>query len=188
MEKRLRDLLERDEKLLWTGRPEPFQFLDRTNKTGIVMGLIIKAAITLAVLVFYIGACKETGSISPGIILIILVLGGIALTNPFLVAGRLRNRTFYGLTDRRILRAGSHDTGVPYKRIKSAALRTDPDGHTSLLCGSRTLKLKPSQWRVEADVDFINNQDEPEAARVILYSIPVDAELEALLSRYLPLS
>ena len=45
--------------------------------------------------------------------------------------------------------------------------------------------LKPRKWRGEAEACFIDNRDEPEAARVILYALPMDDEVKALEKEYL---
>lgn len=188
MEEQLREQLMEDEKLLWMGCPESFDTLDRTNRTGIVVGLIVKALVALGILIIYIVSAGQQGiSVKPGMIVAILALAAFAMLNPFLVARRLRKKTIYGLTDRRVLRSGSNDGAVPYERIRNAVLRTDSDGHTSLLCGPRAYRLKPRQWRGEADASFINNREEPEADRVILYALPMDGRLRELLYQYLPL-
>ena len=184
MENSLRNLLAEDEKLLWTGRPEPFEVLDKTNKTSILTGLVIKVLVIVGCLLLYY-TTREGGDSKPIVPIMLLAIGAFAVLNPFLIARRLQKKTIYGLTDRRVLRAGSSDESVPYERMKNAVLRTDADGHTSLLCGPRTQHLKPRQWRAEADAAFINGPDDPEAVRVILYAIPVDKELKALLKQYL---
>ena len=188
MEAQLREHLMEDEQLLWSGCPESFDTLDKTNKTSIIVGLVIKALITLGILLlFYISAHENGDSVKPGVVIFILVFAALAVINPFLVARHLRGNTIYGLTNKRILRSGRNDEAVPYERIKKAMLRTDNDGRTSLLCGSRAYDLKPRKWRGEADASFINNRDEPEAERVILYALPMDDSLKDLLNEYLPL-
>ena len=186
MEKQLREHLMKDEQLLWTGRPESFEVLDKTNKSGIIIGSIIKILITLGILAFYIISNLEKGSIMPGIVVFILAFGIFSLINPFLVARRMLKKTIYGLTDKRILRSGANNEAVPYERIKSAVLRTDKDGHTSLLCGPRAVNLKPKKWRSEADASFIDSRDNPEAERVILYALPIDNKLKELLKKNIP--
>ena len=181
MEQKFGELLEKDETLLWCGRPERFETLDKTNKQSIVIGLVVKLIVIGGLLALYIRSALGAAGIKWGIIAAILAFGAFALVNPFLVARRLRDKTFYGLSDRRILRTGASDESVPYERIKSAALRTDEDGHTTLLCGPRTKDLKPHQWRGEADAAFINGPDDPEALRVILYNLPMTKELKAIL-------
>jgi len=188
MENQLRERLMEGEQLLWVGTPEPFETLDRTNKTGIVIGLVIKAVVALGLLAAYFIGMRGNGSVKPGIVIFILAFAAFAVLNPFIIAGRLRKKTIYGLTDRRVMRSGALDEAVPYDRIKRAALRTDADGHTSLLCGARAMKLKPRKWRSEADACFINDSDDPEAERVILFALPEDDELRALIKKYLPIA
>lgn len=185
MEQKLRELLEEDEKLLWCGAPEKFETLDKTNKQSILTGLVIKIAITAGILVYYILASVKGTGVKWGLVAAILACGAYAMANPFLTARRLRDKTFYGLTDRRVLRTGANDESVPYDRMKSPALRTDADGHTSLLCGPRTRDLKPRQWRSEADAAFINGPDDPEAVRVILYNLPMSSTLKKILKDHL---
>ena len=185
MEQSLREHLMEDEQLLWTGRPEAFETFDRTNKTSLIIGLIIKVVVALGLIITYV-ASLDKDSIKPGIVIIVLLFAAFALINPFLVARRLRKKTLYGLTNKRVMRSGAYDQAIPYERIKSAVLRTDADGHTTLLCGSRAVNLKPRLWRAEADASFINNAGEPEADRVIFYAVPMSDELESLLEKYLP--
>ncbi|MBP5169043.1 MAG: hypothetical protein ILP14_07560 [Oscillospiraceae bacterium] len=185
MENQLHEHLMENEQLLWTGQPKSIETLDKTNKTSIVVGSIVKALITLGIIMVFIFSGQEKGTISPGIIVVILAFGIFALVNPFLTARRLRKKTIYGLTDKRVMRSGATDEAVPYERIKNAVLRSDKDGHTSLLCGPRAVNLKPRKWRGEADASFINNADDPEAARVILYALPMDDKLKELLNRYI---
>ena len=50
MEEQLREHLMDGERLLWSGSPESFETLDKTNKTSIIVGFVIKALITLGIL------------------------------------------------------------------------------------------------------------------------------------------
>ena len=181
MEQQFGELLEKDKKLLWCGKPQRFETLDKTNRQSILTGTVIKLIVIGGILALYIYSALGAGSIKWGLVAAILAFGAFALANPFLIARRLRDKTFYGLSDRRVLRTGANDDSVPYERIKSASLRTDADGHVTLLCGPRTKDLKPHQWRGEADAAFINGPDDPEAQRVILYNLPMTKELRAIL-------
>ena len=187
MEENFESLLAENEKLLFTVRPEHFETLDKTNRNSIVMGVIIKAVVTAILLVLYLLTALNAGSVNVAVFIVILAVAAYAIANPFLVARRLRDKTLYGLTDKHILRSGSNAGAVPYDRIKHAVLRTDEDGHTTLLCGEST-NLKPTKWRLEADAAFINEMDNEEADRVILYAIPMNAELKAFLKEKLPLA
>ena len=187
MEEQLRMDLQEGEQLLWSGRPEPFDTLDRTNRPGILRGLAVKALATLCILILYIAAVRGTGELRLSMVAIILVFGAYALAYPFLTARHLRRKTFYGFTDRRVIRSGMRKESIPYERIRRAALRKDEDGHTSLLCGTESVNLPPRKWRNEADTLFNNDSDEPEISRMVFYALPVDDALRALLDKYLPL-
>ena len=186
MEEKFRDLLEEGEKILWCGRPEAFETMDKTNRNGIIAGLVIKAVVVAVLLVLYLITTGLAGA-KAGFIICLLVLGAIIMANPFLVARRLRNKTLYALSNRRILRCGSNSGGVPYDRIKTASLKQDADGHTTLLCGPEMQNLKSRSWRIYADVGFLNNADAAECDRAILYALPMDEDLSALLHNYLPI-
>ena len=189
MEEKLRAFLAKDEKLLWCGRPEPFETLDKTYKSSIVLSLVIKGLITVSIFAAYIIGSIAAGSTQIPILAALVMMSAFALVYPFLTAGHLRSKKIYGLTDRRILRIGENNTeSVPYSRIKNAALRSDADGHTSLLCGERTVKLRPTHWRNVADGPFSNDEKEPEAESVVLYALPMDDKLRAILEEKLPLS
>lgn len=188
MEERLRTLLAEDETLLWSGCPEPFDTMDKTNKGSIMTGLIIKAIVLLGLLALLFRAVTGAGSGSTiGIIALVLLFGAFAFSYPFITVRHMRNKTIYGLTNKRILRAGFHDEGVPYERIHCAAVRTDEDGHSTLLCGRDALKLKPHSWRNAADTSFVNSADDSEASRMVLYALPMDDKLKALLNEHLPM-
>lgn len=187
MENQLRERLMADEQLMWTGRPEDFDTLDKTNKTSIIVGLVIKVIVTVGIILLFCFSAQNGSKSGPGVYFFILAFAAFAVLNPFLIARRLRRKTIYGLTNKRIMRSGTTDNAVPYERIKKAVLRMDDDGHTSLLCGSRAVNLKPRKWRGEADASFIDNRDEAEANRVILYALPMDDTLKDILKKHLPL-
>ena len=106
MEQKFSELLEKDEKLLWCGCPEHFETLDKTNKKSIIVGLIIKAIVIVGILALYIHGALMAAGVKWGIVAAVLAFGAYAFVNPLLVARRLRNKTFYALSDRRILRTG----------------------------------------------------------------------------------
>lgn len=187
MEEQLRERLLEGEQLLWSGCPENFETLDRTNKTSIIVGLVIKVLVTVGILSLFLFSSQNGGNKAPGVFIVIILFAAYAVLYPFLIARRLRKKTIYGLTDKRVIRSGATDNGVPYERIKKAVLATDKDGHVTLLCGERALGLKPRQWRGEADASFIDSHDAPEAERVILYALPMDDALHAILNKHLPL-
>ena len=183
---KLRAMLTEDETLLWSCRPASFDTMDRTNRKGIIVGFILKAIFAAGATMMYLRVARNTDAgIKPGVIAIILLIAAFAFAYPFLTARRLRQNTYYGLTDRRILRVDTKEESVPYNRIEDTALRSDEDGHFTLLCGPRALGLKPDRWRSEATLPFIDDPDRPETQTLVLYALPVDDKLRGILKQYL---
>lgn len=187
MEEQISKALEPGEKLLWKGRPEAFETLDKTHKSSILCASAIKLLIMLCVIGAYIVSTSRGGNFSLLILAVLCAITVFMLAMPFLTARHLRRQIFYVLSDRRIIRLGFAEGSVPYSRIKTAALKSDSDGHVSLLCGPRALKLKASRRRQNADCAFENYADENQCVCAVLYALPMDSRLERILHEHLPL-
>lgn len=70
MEDKLNYALEDGEELLWEGRPEEFDTLDKTHKSGIIKGAIIKAIVGAAILIGYFAVAGRNGAGVKGLSLI----------------------------------------------------------------------------------------------------------------------
>lgn len=187
MEEQFSTILEPGEELLWCGRPEAFVTLDQTNKNSIVTGTCIKALVGLAVIGGYLAAVAGKGNSSIGVLVCLLAITGFAIAMPFVTASHLRKKIVYGLSNRRLLHVGFTEGGVPYGRIRKAALRTDADGHVSLLCGPHALRLRSSRWRSNAEGTFTDDPEEKQCTCAVLYALPMSGELELILRDKLPL-
>ena len=188
MEDKLSQLMESNEELLWTGRPEAFETMDKSNKRPIIIGEIIKAVAFAALIIAYLIAGKRSGGVMPGLVVVLLVVAVYALASPFLTARALRNKAVYALTNRRLYRVGTTGEGyVDYDVIKVAAIRTDADGHQTLLCGPDALKTRPGRWRDRSTGSAALDMDTRECDRYVFYALPKDEKLMALLKEKLPL-
>ena len=54
MEQQFGELLEKDKKLLWCGKPQRFETLDKTNRQSILTGTVIKLIVIGGILALYI--------------------------------------------------------------------------------------------------------------------------------------
>ena len=188
MEEKLRQLMEKDEELLWIGRPEAFDTMDQSNKRPIIVGEIVKAVAFAALIIAYLIAAKHAGRVLPGVVIVLLIVAAYALASPFMTARALRNKAVYALTNRRLYRVGTTGEGyVDYDVIKTAAIRTDADGHQTLLCGPDALKTKPWRWRDLSTGSAALDMDTRECDRYVFYALPRDEKLMALLKEKLPL-
>ena len=188
MEEKIRGILEKDEELLWVGSPEKFDTMDKTYGGKIKSGAVIKLIVGIAVIVLYILAVWKNGAeIMPVLLAILAFCTVYAVVNPWLTANKLRKKIGYAVTDRRLITVTSDVKGVPYEKIGEVAVKTDEDGHSTLLCGSDAVKLKMSKWRGESIVTPRMNTDTGDCETMVLYAVPEIEKVTELLRQYLPL-
>ena len=188
MEDMLSSVLETGEEVLWRGKPETFATMDKTNKPAIVKSEIIKAVVTVALIVGYILAAGNNGAgIKPGIVIIIVAVMVYALIRPFTHANTLRRKVEYVITNQRLITVKDDVKGVEFDKIKTAELKTDDDGHTTLLCGPTAVKTEASKWRSDATLSARFDSETNDCDSLTWYAIPNAKEAEVLLKKYLPL-
>ena len=188
MEDMLSSVLEAGEEVLWRGKPEAFETLDKTHKSAIVKSEIIKIVISVALIVAYIVTVNNNGAgIKPGIIVIILAILAYALVSPFLHANTLRRKVEYVITNQRLFTIKDDAKGVEFDKIKVAELKTDDDGHTTLLCGPTAVKAEAAKWRGDAAIGLRLDNDTLDCDALTWYAIPNAKEAEVLLKKYLPI-
>lgn len=188
MEDRVREILEPGEELLWIGSPEKFDTMDKTNGGAIKLGTVIKAVVFGALTALYIMAVSKNGAgVKSGIIILFALLAAYSIGNPFLTVNKLQKKTGYAITDRRLIAVGSDVKGVEYSAVKSAVIKADEDGHSTLLCGNDGMKLKASKWRNAAVGPFTVDSDSGECSSLVFYALPEAQKVEELLKQYLPL-
>lgn len=147
MEELLQTSLQENEEILWRGKPEPFETLDKTHKRKFITDVVIGLLITILITVVYVLVGRHTGvSVKPLILLVILILCGIPAFNILGDASKLR-KTEYIATNQRLIVLRDTDRSMEYGAIHEAEFRKDSDGHISLVCGSDALSAKESKWR-----------------------------------------
>lgn len=188
MEEKIRESLEKGEELLWIGSPEQFDTMDKSNGGSIRLGSIIKAVVTVALIVLYVLAAKKNGAdIMPVLIVLLVACGGYAIANPFLTADKLRKKTGYAVTDRRLITVTSEVKGIPYELIKEAAVKTDADGHSTLLCGADAVKAKAGQWRGMGAYPPRLNSETGDCDILVFYAVPEMEKVKELAGQYIAL-
>lgn len=188
MEDMLSSVLETGEEVLWKGKPESFETLDKTYKPVIIKGEIIKIVVSLALLIAYIVTVNNSGAgVKPGIIVIILAVMAYALASPFLHANTVRRKVEYVITNQRLITIKDDAKGIEFDKIKVAELKTDDDGHTTLLCGPTSVKTEASKWRTDAALGLRLDSETLDCDALTWYAIPNAKEAEVLLKKYLPI-
>ena len=177
-----------DEKILWRGKPESFETLDKTYKKKFAVSAVIGLLITMATSILFFFAVRRSGaSPKPLVILVILILCGIPAFNILGDASKLRKME-YVVTDHRLIILRDALRGMPYSAILEAVFREDPDGHVSLLCGSDALKAKPDKWR-EICIIGQNTPEGTDVCNRFVFYAPSDLNgLKAAVKGKLPLA
>lgn len=172
MKERLKDYLERDEKILWNGRAEKFDTMDGTHKAYYIRRGIIIAVITILLIALYIPTATKTGAgVKPAIVVIVALVGAYAVVSPALDMRKLR-KLDYVLTNENLLLVSPSDVrSVKLSAIPTARLDCDSDGHWSLLCGPDCDDLPACKRRVATLTGAILDQDSMKCNRFVMYAI-----------------
>lgn len=188
MEDKLNYALEDGEELLWEGRPEEFDTLDKTHKSGIIKGAIIKVIVGAAILIGYFAVAGRNGAgVKGGLVAIIILIAAYAVASPFIHANTLRRKIGYAITNKRLFVVKDDVKSVAFDQIKAAAIKTDDDGHVTLLCGEDAVKGKQTRWRSDASLGIRMDADNSECSSAVWYAIPDAQKVEPILRQYLPL-
>lgn len=188
MEELLKESLREEEKLLWSGRPEAFETLDKTHKTPFIRKGIITALVTIALCVAYVVLAKiEEAPLKPAVLVVIAACGAFIIARDLLDASKIRKRAFYAITDKRLLVLTDTAKSVEYSAINAAKLDKDEDGHVSLLCGNDGIKAKPWKRREAVLTGSCTDDSTGLCERFVLYAIPDADKVKEILKPFLPL-
>lgn len=189
MNERIKDYIGHGEEILWSGRSENFEAMDKTHKNYYLRRGIIIAVIALALIALYIPTAISTGAgIKVGVILVLLAVGIYAVISPVLDVKKLR-KTEYVLTNEKLIIVSPSDVrSVALSSIPTAKLAKDEDGHTSLLCGPDADKLAACKRRVATLTGALLDQDSSMCDRFVLYAVNDVAGLKKAASGYLTIA
>lgn len=96
----------------------------------------------------YICAVIGKADVNMFLVCVIVVLSALIPLSVFTYAGKLRNKTTYVATNRRLIVYSGDLKAVDYELIKEAAFKQDADGQTTFLCGKAAIQAKPTKWRI----------------------------------------
>lgn len=188
MEELLKESLREDEKLLWSGRPEAFETLDKTHKSPFIRSGSITAVVTIVLCVAYVILAKSKGApLKPSVLVVMAACGVFIILHGLFDASKIRKRAAYVITDKRLLILTDSARAVEYSSINVAKLDRDEDGHTSLLCGKDAIKMKPWKRRGAVLSGAITDDDTGMCQRFVMYALPDADKIKEILKPYLPL-
>lgn len=172
MNERIKDYLGHDEKVLWSGRAEAFQAMDKTHKNYYTRRSIIAIAVTLIVVALYIISAINSGAgIKSGVLVVLLAVGVYTVISPILDVNKLAKCEYILTDDKLMLVTPSDVRSVKLSSIPTAKFSTDEDGHWSLLCGPDAEKLAPQKRRVATLSGALLDQDSSMCDRFVLYAV-----------------
>ena len=179
LEKYLKD----GEKLLWTGKPEFGETLDRVYKPELIRRSVIALAVCVVLEVLYAVAvhkieAAEYNWIVAAVVAVVCVLTPLALP----LRTRKLRKCRYGATDQRLLLLnGDKATAMEYDRIKTAALRRDGVGNVTLLCGKSAVKSRAGKWRELTLFSESRNPEGEDCDSFVMYAVSGGAKLREVL-------
>ena len=185
MEELLKTAMEDGEELLWSGRPEKFETLDKTYKPIFLRKLIISLLVGAVFSVGYILLARKSGvELKWGFFVVVWVFCSISPIGIFRDAKALA-KTVYGITDKRLITVANTDAvrAVAYDKLEQAEFYTDEDGHTSLICGKAGGKKPGGNLRGAATSAV--SADEEKCDRFVMYAVPQSDKIRKLLSEYM---
>lgn len=188
MEELLKESLSEEETLLWSGRPEPFETLDKTHKKPFIRSAIITALITLAICAAYvILIIIENTQLKPGVLVVVAACGVFLILRSLLDASKIRKQVQYAITDKRLMILTDNAKSIEYSAVSVSKLDRDEDGHISLLCGENAIKAKPWKRRAAVLTGAVINDNTGMCVSFVMYAIPDADKVKEILKPYLSL-
>lgn len=189
MEDKLKSKLLEGETLLWSGRPETFETLDLTHKQYFIKKTIIAALIAAVLAAAYVLLAVRLGAnISWVVIVLIIACAAASPIGFFSSASKLRKEVLYAVTNKRLLIVCGEIRSIPHENVKTALFKTDADGHTSFIFGSKAEKSKPYSWRNAALFGlFYEDCGEEECDLMAFYAVSDAEALKKIVAPYISL-
>jgi len=190
MNESIRNVIKDNEIVLWSGVPENFDIMDKTNKNGILTTIIL--AFTAAAVVSVIYANAVFSGMVPmqwAFIPLAFVIAACISYNKFAVSKKVAGDLTYFITNQRIITTDGRSSklsSVYYPEIHKAKFVTDSDGHTSLLCGDAAVKYPAPRIRFKAAAraDVSENHI---CDSYVMYAIPDADKVKEIIRDYLPI-
>ena len=180
--------LEKDEQVLWTGKPVKTKFMDEDVKTSYLTQLIVTGCVCVLLVAGYLALCaKNNANVMIGMVGIIVLLCCLPVSSIFSVWRSLGKLSYVITNQRAIIWLSCYKMlSLPLSCVDSVVIVRGKNGMDSLCIGSPACKLATKKLR-GAGVDSvrITKPDNETLTYPVFYNIQ-DAEgakavLESLL-------
>ena len=171
MDENLKSTLEKDERILFKGKPESFETLDKTNKQPFMITTVLTVLVCLALILTYTVNTLAIENFKILVPLIIAAVGALIISSTFRDTRKIK-KLEYVITNKRLMRLGDEISSMPFQAIKQYIFNQDEEGHTSLLIGEDAIMKKSSKWRSAAVSSFSKDPNTGECEHAVFYAIP----------------
>lgn len=185
MEKLLQNALAEGETLLWKGRPEPFEPMDKTYKDKIIKNTIKAFVIAIILTVAYILTARYCEVKASAVLIFVFYLCAFCVPyNNYKDVMDLRKKVIYAITDERMITVVDSAKSVDYCHVPEVTFRSDEDGHVSLLCGHDAMNSEPTNWRFASVSGVVMDESNDFCESYVMYNIPEVDKVKDILSKY----
>lgn len=182
MDEKLKEALRENEKLLWTGKTEACELMDKTNKPSFIKKCIIALSVAVALTVGYL-LVAEAQHVKVALIVVFFLAAGIAPFNTVSDGMKVRKLS-YAVTDQRLMQIGESIKSVEYSAVPACTFKTDDDGHTTLLVGTDAMKEPSHKWRALSVIGTRMDENGTLCESFAMYNIPDADKLKKILKDY----
>ena len=179
MDEDLKNALEEGETILFKGKPEPFQTLDKISKPPFVITTVLTVLICTALCVSYAVNTIPSGTFKILLPIVVAAIGILIISSVFRDARRIRNQQ-YVITNKRLIRKGEDVCSLPYSAVTQYVFKEDEEGHTSLLIGPDGIKAKSKNWRKLGASSLSVNTENGKCEQAVFYGIPQPEEFRKI--------
>ena len=171
MDENLKSTLEKDEKILFKGKPESFETLDKANKQPFIITTVLTVLVCLALILTYTINTLAIENFKILVPFVIAAIGALIISSTFRDSRKIR-KLEYVITNKRLMRLGDEISSMPFPAIKQYIFKLDEEGRTSLLIGEDAITKKTSKWRSAAVSSFAKDLNTGECEQAVFYAIP----------------
>ena len=138
MTEKIKNCLEKNEEILWTGKPQITKMLDEDVKVDALRRIAISASVCILLVAGYFAICMKNGvSVKWGLVAVVIAICVIAVSHIFTCWKSLK-KVVYVITDQRVIIWHSEFKlyALPLKNVDMIQIVTGKNGMDSLCIGA----------------------------------------------------
>lgn len=187
MEQALKDFLNEDEQVLWSGKSAPFPLLD--NRAGYGRKLLIKWIIEVLLGAVLLLVYTNTNGVSPVFFLVVIAIVAVLILSPVVEQRNIMGARYW-ITNQHII-VMQKDKSIFSMKLESAdgfRVVQNEAPESCLVVGSPIFNdiNKQLRWRCCHPLDRPSAAKDDNAQGIVFYNVKDLDKAEALLKQYIP--